>query len=222
MSKEISINLNDKSITYLKNNDHILSGIIDKIGPLTYTLYDDYFEFLVFTIIGQMLSNTVGDILFEKLVEKCSGQVSAKAIEKLSVEEIMEIGVSKRKANAIKELALRFIKDKNYLNDLHNESEETVINLISEIHGIGPWTAKMFLIFALGRDDVLPVEDIAFVSAYEKAYGYHDKTRDKRNLIKRCKKWKPYSSIAARYLYKIYDAELKYSKTNKSSLKNVD
>lgn len=73
MSKEISINLNDKSITYLKNNDHILSGIIDKIGPLTYTLYDDYFEFLVFTIIGQMLSNTVGDILFEKLVGKCSG-----------------------------------------------------------------------------------------------------------------------------------------------------
>lgn len=65
MSKEITINLNVKSTTYLKKNDQILSRIIDKIGPLSCTLYDEYFEFLVFTIIGQMLSNTVGDILFE-------------------------------------------------------------------------------------------------------------------------------------------------------------
>lgn len=74
------------------------------------------------------------------------------------------------------------------------------------LHGIGKWTAKMYLIFVLDRQEILPYEDIAFLQSYE--WLYKTKDRSKKSIEKKCKKWKPYSSIASRYLYKALDTGL--------------
>lgn len=201
-------------IVYLKNNDPILSIIIDKIGDLDYELYNDPYRFLVFTIIGQMLSNEVGNKLYMKLENKCNGVITVYSISRLNDDELTAIGISKRKANAIRSLTNLIIKNNHYFDELENKTNEEVINSICSVHGIGSWTAKMFLIFVLDRLDVLPYEDGAFISAYSKIYKFEDKTRDKRKIRKKCKIWGSYSSIAARYLYRYYDSELKYSNEN--------
>lgn len=77
---------------------------------------------------------------------------------------------------------------------------------LTRIRGIGTWTAKMYLLFVLQRSDVLPVEDVAFLQGYKRLYRTDDVSKE--SIIKKCKKWKPYSSIAARYLYRAVDTGL--------------
>lgn len=161
-----------------------------------------------------MLSNEVGNKLYEKLENKCNGVITVDSISQLNDDELTAIGISKRKANAIRSLTDLIIKNNHYFDELENKTNEEVINSICCVHGIGSWTAKMFLIFVLDRLDVLPYEDRAFISAYSKIYKFEDKTRDKRKIRKKCKIWGSYSSIAARYLYRYYDFELKYSNEN--------
>lgn len=82
--------------------------------------------------------------------------------------------------------------------------DDEVINSLTQLHGIGHWTAKMFLIFVLDRPDVLPAEDGAFLQTYRWVYKTDDCNKD--SVCKRCQKWKPYSSIASRFFYRALDA----------------
>lgn len=202
--------IDSQEIIYLRQKDKILSKIIVKVGNLEYELYKDPYKFLVFTIIGQMLSNKVGDKLFQRLEEKCDGLVTPMNLHKLSNEDILSIGISKRKVTAIRALTKNVLEDVSFLGALKTKTNEEIIKQISNIKGIGPWTAKMLLIFVLDRMDVLPFEDGAFIAAYSMVYKIEDATRDKRYIRKQCEKWIPYSSLAARYLYRFYDSELKY------------
>jgi len=90
--------------------------------------------------------------------------------------------------------------------DLATVSDELVINKLTKIRGIGKWSAKMYLIFALDRQDILPTEDVAFLQSYE--WLYNTKDRSEEAVKKKCKKWSPYSSIATRYLYRALDMGL--------------
>lgn len=84
--------------------------------------------------------------------------------------------------------------------------DESVIKQLTAIKGIGNWTAKMYLIFVLDRQDILPTEDVAFLQAYKWLYKTTD--RSPASITNKCTKWKPYSSIAARYLYRALDSGL--------------
>ena len=85
-------------------------------------------------------------------------------------------------------------------------SDEEVICSLTKLHGIGNWTAKMFLIFVLNRPDILPVEDGAFLQTYRWVYKTDDCSE--KAVSKKCQKWKPYSSIASRFFYQALDAGL--------------
>lgn len=80
---------------------------------------------------------------------------------------------------------------------------DEVINELAKLRGIGIWTAKMYLIFVLDRQDILPYEDIAFLQGYKWAYKTNDTSPEA--VKKKCKKWRPYSSIAARFYYRALD-----------------
>ena len=85
-------------------------------------------------------------------------------------------------------------------------TDSEIMKSLTSIKGIGNWTAKMYLIFVLNRPDILPVEDVAFLQAYQWLYKTDDRTP--KSVQKKCNKWKPYSSIAARYLYRALDGGL--------------
>lgn len=203
MNEVINLNPDSKSILYLTAKDKKLKQAVELIGPISYQLYFDPYAFLVETIIGQMLSNKVADVLCGRIRNLCSGAITPDAIQRLSFEELRAQGVSNAKVQYIQNLTEAVCSGVLDLSKLSTLSDEEVLKMLTAIRGIGNWSAKMFLIFVLGREDVLPFEDGAFLQSYSWLY-QTDKVK-KSDIEARCKKWKPYSSIAARYLYRLLD-----------------
>lgn len=207
-----SINLTESSIEIvsLLKKDKRLATVISSIGPIHYTLHDDGYEFLVHEIIEQMLSVKAGNRISTRLIDICQGKITPVSIAKLSVEEIRQAGMSQAKAQYIKILTEAVSNNQIDLSALRKKTDQEVIRELTSLRGIGNWTAKMYLIFVLGRPDILPYEDGAFLQAYRWLYETEDCTPE--SIKKKCKKWSPYSSTAARYLYRALDSGMTKSK----------
>lgn len=203
MSETITLDQDSASVRYLADRDKVLKLAFDLIGSISYRLYPDSYSFLVETIIGQMLSNKVAEVLCARVRNACSGGITPETISTLSVEELRSFGLSYSKAKYIHGLTYAVQNGSLDLPALSNMSDGEAIKAITTIHGLGNWSAKMYLIFVLGREDVLPYEDGAFLQAYSWLYKT-DKLK-KADLEQSCKIWKPYSSIGARYLYRLLD-----------------
>lgn len=206
---ELRVLKEDKRIQYLRSKDDRIRWLIDVIGEISYYKTDDYFAFLVDEIVGQMLSNTVARSMRVKLHERCDNHVSPDSILNLSEEAFRSIGLSKSKVQYIRNLAVLRKNGKVDLEGLELLSDDEVIKCLIGIKGIGQWTAKMFLLFALDRADVLPYEDKAFLQSYKWLYNTTDvhPLKVKQN----CDKWSPYTSLAVRYMYRALDGG--YTKT---------
>ena len=198
-----------ESLDHLQKVDKRLSKVIEKIGILEYHSYNDSgdgFVFLVREIVGQMISSKVKKVLYNRLLELCSNEITPYCISALSVEDLRGIGLSKSKSEYIINLA-NLAKEGNInFSELSQMSDENVIKNLTAIKGIGNWTAKMYLIFFLQREDVLPYEDGAFIQSYK--WLYNTNKTDKVSITRKCKKWTPYTSIGARYLYRALDTGL--------------
>lgn len=206
MNDVIKLTLDTPSIQYLCKRDKRLAKVISMVGNLTYQPYADSYGFLVHEIIEQMLSMKAAAKIYSRLETLCNGTVTVAAIGNLSDDDIKGIGTTKSKVKYIRNLTDAMKSGNLNFEELENMNDNEAIKLLTSLHGIGTWTAKMYLIFVLNRQDILPYEDMAFLQSYE--WLYKTKNRSKESIEKRCKKWKPYSSIAARYLYRALDLGL--------------
>lgn len=204
--KTISYSLESDEIKYLCDKDKRLAKVISMIGPLEYTVHQDIFAFLVHEIIEQMLSVKAGNAIYNRLVDLCGREVTPERISKLSAEQMRSVGIAYKKANCILELSSAILSGTMDISTFDTLSNDMVINELTKIRGIGLWTAKMCLIFSLDRTDVLPYEDKAFLHSYRWMYNTTDTSP--QGVVKRCSKWEPYSSIAARYMYRALDSGL--------------
>ena len=198
-----------ESLEHLQKVDKRLSKVIERIGVLEYHSYNDSgdgFVFLVREIVGQMISSKVKKVLYNRLLELCRNEITPYCILTLSIEDLRGIGLSKSKSEYIINLANLAKDGKINFSSLSQMSDENVITRLTAIKGIGNWTAKMYLIFFLQREDVLPHEDGAFIQSYK--WLYNTNKIDKASISQKCKKWKPYTSIGARYLYRALDTGL--------------
>lgn len=205
MSNVVTLDMDHPAVQYLCKKDKRLAKVIEMVGPIQYTPHDENaYSFLVHEIIEQMLSVKAGQKIYGRLEELCGGNVSTEQIRNLSDEQIRSTGTSNAKVeyirnitNAINDGALDFRK-------MQQLSDNEVITTLTKIRGIGNWTAKMYLMFVLNRQDVLPFEDGAFLQVYRWMY----KTQDcsEKTVQNKCKKWKPYSSVASRFCYRALDA----------------
>lgn len=203
MSEWIYLNEKVDSIRYLCQKDKRLAKLISMIGPINYQPHDNGFSFLVHEIIEQMLSIKSGQKIYSRLEALCNGCVTPDSILSLTFEQLREIGTSSSKANCLLNLSRSVNTGKLILSNLPNLPDKDVISSLTELKGIGNWTAKMYLIFVLDRPDILPYEDGAFIQSYK--WLYKTTNASPAAVIKKCKKWSPYSSIAARYLYRTLD-----------------
>lgn len=206
MPDTITLDATSESVRFLCCRDKRLAKAISMIGSITYTPYDDSYSFLVSQIIGQMLSNKVAQTIFNRLIESCDGRVMPHKISLLTDEQIKSIGTSKAKVKYIQCLTEAVLSGEIIFSELTNMSDNEVMRKLTSLHGIGNWSAKMYLIFVLNRQDILPYEDVAFLQGYSWLY----KTTEFSTTIlqKKCSKWKPYSSIATRFLYRALDTGL--------------
>ena len=199
----------DKRISYLKAKDNRLSKVIDAVGELNSKQYNqstDSFFFLVREIVGQMISANVKKTIFSRLLSLCNNELTPNNVCKLRLEELRGIGLSQSKSKYIHNLAWLVAENKINFDSLSQLPDEEVRKELMKIEGIGNWTSKMYLIFFLNREDVLPNEDGAFLQAYK--WLYNTKIIKKESIEKRCKKWKPYTSLGAKYLYRALDTGL--------------
>ena len=195
-----------EEISYLKAKDPRLFKVIDKVGDIVIQEYKDSFVFLVDEIVGQMLSASVRNVLLSRLEALCKGNVSPNTVSALSIEKLRSIGLFNSKSFFILNLAQLVLEKKLDFSLLQQMSDEEVINYLMSIKGVGIWTSRMYLLFYLKRDDVLPVEDVAFLQAFKWLYGFKNPSRATNERC--CKKWKPYSSLASRYMYRALDTGL--------------
>lgn len=202
--------VNENALVFLKRSDWRLAKVINEIGELNVYGHSDPFFFLVREIVGQMISANVKKVIFSRLLDLCGGEITPQRLLEHDILEFRAIGLSMSKSSYILNLANEVNGDNVDFASLSSMPDDEVIKRLTAIKGIGKWTSKMYLIFFLRRDDVLPYEDGAFMQGFKWLYNYKNPSITTVERI--CKKWKPYTSLGARYLYAALDAGL--TKTN--------
>lgn len=188
-------------VKHICSVDSVLRQLVEKRGLIEFKASGDLFESLVEAIISQQLNGRAAAAIFDKL--KATGRseiIGARALSKIPVSKLRRAGVSPQKIRYLKDLSSRAIKGKLDLGNLQNLPDEEVIRVLDEVMGIGPWTAHMFLLFTLGRPDVLPVDDLGIQMAIKRVYSLR-KSPDARRIRKIANDWHPYCSVASLYLW---------------------
>lgn len=192
-------------VEHFKKVDPILYSVIDKIDNFDFAIHKntkEYFTNLCREIIGQQLSGKVVQVIFDRFVmthpnKKIIPQVTAK----ISDEDLRKAGMSWSKVSFIKDLANKVVNKEVYLENLDAMSDEEVVTELTKIKGIGPWTAEMFLMFTLNREDVFSTGDLGLRNAIHKLYELKQKPT-KEKMLKLSQKWSPYRTYACRILWK--------------------
>lgn len=194
-----------KAINHLKKSDPVLAAIIRRVGPYRIQFREPDFGTLVRSIVYQQLSGKVASVILERLLDALPGRnLTPGAILKLTPEKMRSVGLSTAKTAYIRDLAEKTKSGDVIFEEIHGRTDEEVIEHLTQVKGIGVWTAHIFLIFALERPNVLPVGDLGVRSAIKRAYGLEalPKPQEVERIAAR---WHPYCSVAAWYLWRSLD-----------------
>jgi DNA-3-methyladenine glycosylase II len=193
--------MTEEALKHLAVADARLAAIIKSVGAYEIKLRKDPFRSLVEAIIYQQLAGSAADAIYRRFV-KIYGRFPRPA-QLLATKDakLRAAGLSARKIEYLKDLAARVADGRLKLAQLTKLLDEEVIEQLDQVKGIGRWTAEMFLIFCLGRQDVLPVDDLGLRRAMQKTYLLAELPSPEimRNIAQ---PWKPYSSIATWYMWK--------------------
>lgn len=200
----------DKAIIdHFQRVDPILHGILLKLTGkterLTPTSTIDYFSDLCEAIINQQLSEKAGSTIFNRFLDLLpKRKATPKFVLAIDEKKLRGVGMSWSKVRFIRSLAESFQKKTIDFVDLQTKMDDEVIQTLTELHGIGPWTAEMFLMFSLGRPDVFPTRDVGLRRAIQKLYKLK-KSPTIRQMERLSKKWSPYRTYACRILWRSLD-----------------
>lgn len=190
-----------EAIQHLKRADPVLSEIIDRVGEYRIEFRNADFETLVKSIIYQQLSGRVASVIFGRLVKAAGGQITPATILKLRPARMRTLGLSGQKTAYIRDLARHTRKGTVAFEGLEGLTDQQVVEHLTQVKGIGPWTVHMFLIFALRRHDVLPTGDLGIRNAIRKAYGLAELPFP-AEVEALAVRWKPYRTAASWYLWR--------------------
>ena len=191
-----------KAILHLKKADPVLGSILERVGPFKIQYRDPTFETLVRSIVYQQLSGRVASVIFGRFAGLMpGGKITPQGILKLTPAKMRKAGLSKQKTAYIRDLARKTQRGKVQFEALAELADHEVIEHLTQVKGIGVWTAHMFLIFALQRLDVLPTGDLGVRTAIRKAYGMEELPHPKQ-IEELAVTWRPYCSVASWYLWR--------------------
>jgi len=185
----------------ISRRDAKLRPIIKRVGPCTLRPMTDRFSVLVRTIISQQLSTKAALTIGDRLLALTPGGFTPERLKKLSDEHIRSCGISGGKLKSIRDLCSRIGGGHLNPDDFPNLSDEDLRERLTEVHGIGPWSVDMYLIFCLGRLDVLPVGDLGLRLGLKEAYGLKEPPTVAR-MLEIGESWRPYRTVATWYLWR--------------------
>ena len=190
--------------------DPVLAAIIKRHGRCALgEVRDrfDHFSMLVRAIVFQQLSTKAATTIHNRLLESVpGGKPDPSLLAALTDEQFRTAGISRQKALYLRDLCEKVGSGAVPLQHVDGMSDEDVITALTQVKGIGRWTAEMFLIFRLQRPDVLPVNDLGIINAIQRAYRLRKKPTPAR-MLKLGEAWRPYRSIASWYLWRSLDNE---------------
>ena len=206
--------MTERTSDHLDNLDHldhlredpVMADLIDRHGPIDTTPADDEFERLVTSIINQQLSTASAAAVRGRVFDLFDGDITPDAMLAADEDALRDAGLSRTKVEYIKNAAEAFLERDLTRDGLADHTDDEVVEELTRIKGIGEWTAQMYLMFVLGRDDVLPLGDLGIRNGIRQIYADGEEiTRDEmRELAER---WRPYRSHAMRYIWREYESD---------------
>jgi DNA-3-methyladenine glycosylase II len=219
-----------KAVLHLKKSDPVMRSIIERIGPLKMQFGEPTFHSLAESIIYQQLNGRAAVTIFNRFAALVGEPLTPAAILKLTPEQMRSVGLSKQKSSYLLDMAERAHRGELEFSRLSEMSEDEVIAHLTQVKGVGVWTAHMFLMFTLRRPDILPTGDFGIRMAMYKHYLQKRAARNGSGRVakksakakpkkikiilptpeqmqKIAKKWEPYRSIACWYLWQSLDVK---------------
>jgi DNA-3-methyladenine glycosylase II len=192
----------DKAKRHLARRDPVLKQLIRTLGPCTLQPNADHFAVLVRSIISQQISTKAARSIGARLEQALAPEgITPAKILRASETVLRTAGLSASKIRYLTDLAHKVHHATVPLAGLHEFPDEEVIAYLLPVKGIGRWTAEMFLIFSLGRLDVLPVDDLGLRVGVQRHYEL-DAMPGKTQLVKLAEPWRPYRTIATWYFWR--------------------
>lgn len=197
----------EDAISHLKRSDPVLKKIILRVGDCKLQPVKNHFAALLESIVSQQLSVKASATIFQRFLELYPGKRYPKPADVLATsgEQLRAAGLSRQKLTYIKDLARKFEDGLINPRRFSRMPDEKIIETLTQVKGVGRWTAEMFLIFSINRLDVLPVDDLGFRKAVKIEYDLRVLPAAER-LKKIARPWHPYCSIATWYLWASLDS----------------
>jgi DNA-3-methyladenine glycosylase II len=193
-----------KAINHLKKSDPILSVIIERVGACRMEFGPPEFGTLAETIVYQQLNGKAAVTIFKRFAALAGDPVTPEGILKLTDAQLRSVGLSKQKSSYLKDMAQRAVRGELDFSRLPEMSDDEVIKHLTQVKGVGVWTAHMFLMFTLRRPNVLPTGDFGIQMAIKKHYKKRKMPKPEQ-MEKIAKAWEPYRSVACWYLWRSLD-----------------
>lgn len=195
-----------RAIEHLKQADPVLAGVIERVGPMKVPRTPPTFHFVVRSIAFQQLNGKAAKTIFDRLVAAAGNgtELTPEAILKLSPQRMRKCGLSRQKLSYIRDLAKKTQSGRLDFAALPRMSDAEVIEHLTQVKGIGVWSAQMFLMFTLGRPNVLPATDFGIQNAIRQHYGKRKLPKPK-HVEKLGRAWHPYCTVACWYLWRSLD-----------------
>jgi len=194
-----------KALQHLKKNDAALSEVISRVGAYRIEYREPNFDTLVRSIVYQQVSGNVARVIVGRLIDAMpEGQLTPENVLRLRRPRLRKCGLSEAKTDYIRDLARHASDGKVVFEELAGKADDEVIATLTEVKGIGVWTAQMFLMFALRRHDILPTGDLGVRKAMQNIYGLPELPKP-AEMERIATPWRPYCSVASWYLWRSLD-----------------
>jgi DNA-3-methyladenine glycosylase II len=189
-----------QGVVFLQN-DPTLGKIIEQVGEFKLKKHNHHFAVLVESIISQQLATSAAEAIFGRFKALYPAFPTSADILSTRKTKLRSVGLSGMKIDYLKDLSKHVEEGRLEIKKLPKMSDDEVISQLTQVKGIGRWTAEMFLIFSLGRLDVFPVGDLGLRKGVQMAFSLQELPKPKETE-KYGERWRPYRSIATWYLWK--------------------
>ena len=200
----------EKGLKHLKKKDEKMGRLITKFEKPEFKKDNNYFEALVRAIVYQQLSGKAAATIYARFKDLFIENKfpSPSIVMEKSHEELRSVGLSNQKASYIHNIANAFYTGKVPKN-INTIDDNEVIECLTTIKGVGPWTAEMFLMFTLNRPDVFPVTDLGIQKGFQ-LFFHLDKLPRPDLMIKNAEPWRPYRTLASQYLWRLVEGPFEW------------
>jgi DNA-3-methyladenine glycosylase II len=192
------------SVSYLKRADPVLARVIERVGPCRFEprAKGTHFHALLRSIVYQQLSGKAAGTILDRVLSLYGGRYPRPAqLLETTEETLRQAGLSRQKLAYLRDLAAKVDSGEVPLARVRRLADEEIITHLTHVKGIGRWTAQMFLMFRLGRPDVLPELDLGIQTAIHRAYSLQKRPVPK-DVLRIGAPWRPHATIASWYLWR--------------------